>query len=97
VPPGHPQYSLRRVWLRGEEEQGFYFGFANEGLWPLCHIAHTRPRCFAWRTGNGHRTQNMRSIPSSLTEATGFEQIMTKLGGVIILESLPLMLAVLTG
>ena len=43
VPPDHPQYSLRRVWLTQEEEQGFYFGFANEGLWPLCHIAHTRP------------------------------------------------------
>ena len=43
VPPDHPQYSLRRVWLTPEEEQGFYFGFSNEGLWPLCHIAHTRP------------------------------------------------------
>jgi trehalose-6-phosphate synthase/uncharacterized membrane protein affecting hemolysin expression len=43
VPPEHPQYSLRRVWLTADEEEGFYFGFANEGLWPLCHIAHTRP------------------------------------------------------
>ena len=34
---------LRRVWLTPEEEQGYYYGFANEGLWPLCHIAHTRP------------------------------------------------------
>ena len=43
VPPDHPQYTLRRLWLTKEEEQGFYLGFANEGLWPLCHIAHTRP------------------------------------------------------
>ena len=43
VPPDHPQYTLRRVWLTPEEERGFYYGFANEGLWPLCHIAHTRP------------------------------------------------------
>lgn len=43
VPPDHPQYTLRRVWLSKEEEAGFYFGFANEGIWPLCHIAHTRP------------------------------------------------------
>jgi alpha,alpha-trehalose-phosphate synthase [UDP-forming] len=43
VPPDHPQYTLRRVWLTKEEEDGFYLGFANEGLWPLCHIAHTRP------------------------------------------------------
>ncbi len=43
VPPSQPGYTLRRVWLSQEEEQGFYFGFANEGLWPLCHIAHVRP------------------------------------------------------
>ena len=43
VPPEHPAYRIRRVWLSPEEEQGYYFGFANEGLWPLCHIAHTRP------------------------------------------------------
>jgi len=43
VPPDDPHYTLRRVWLSKEEEQGYYYGFANEGLWPLCHIAHTRP------------------------------------------------------
>jgi trehalose-6-phosphate synthase len=43
VPPDDPSYTLRRVWLTAEEEQGYYFGFANEGLWPLCHIAHVRP------------------------------------------------------
>ena len=43
VPPDDPRYNLRRVWLTKEEEEGYYYGFANEGLWPLCHIAHTRP------------------------------------------------------
>jgi len=43
VPPDDPRYTLRRVWLSAEEEAGYYEGFANEGLWPLCHIAHTRP------------------------------------------------------
>jgi len=43
VPPADPRYTLRRVWLSKEEEEGYYYGFANEGLWPLCHIAHTRP------------------------------------------------------
>ncbi len=43
VPPDEPRYSLRRVWLTDEEESKYYDGFANEGLWPLCHIAHTRP------------------------------------------------------
>lgn len=43
VPPEDPQYTLRRVWMTKEEENGYYYGFSNEGLWPLCHIAHTRP------------------------------------------------------
>jgi trehalose 6-phosphate synthase len=43
VPPEDPRYTLRRVWLRSDEEAGYYEGFSNEGLWPLCHIAHTRP------------------------------------------------------
>ncbi len=43
VPPGEESYTLRRVWLTPEQERGYYYGFANEGLWPLCHVAHTRP------------------------------------------------------
>ncbi|HTT40677.1 MAG TPA: trehalose-6-phosphate synthase [Burkholderiales bacterium] len=43
VPPERPAYDLRRVWLTQEEEEGYYYGLSNEGLWPLCHIAHTRP------------------------------------------------------
>ena len=43
VPPDDPRYTLRRVWLSEQEERQYYDGFANEGLWPLCHIAHTRP------------------------------------------------------
>lgn len=43
VPPEHPAYQIRRIWLTPEEESGYYYGFANEGLWPLCHIAHVRP------------------------------------------------------
>jgi alpha,alpha-trehalose-phosphate synthase [UDP-forming] len=43
VPPDDPRYTLRRVWLTEEEEAQYYDGFSNEGLWPLCHIAHTRP------------------------------------------------------
>ncbi len=43
VPPDVESYTLRRVWLTPEEEKGYYYGFSNEGLWPLCHLAHTRP------------------------------------------------------
>lgn len=43
VPPGEGAYWLRRVWLTEAEERGYYYGFANEGVWPLCHVAHVRP------------------------------------------------------
>lgn len=52
VPPEKPSYQIRRVWLTPEEESGYYYGFSNEGLWPLCHIAHTRPtfRTSDWKS-----------------------------------------------
>jgi trehalose-6-phosphate synthase len=56
VPPEDPRYTLRRVWLTKEEEEGYYYGFANEGLWPLCHIAHTRP---LFRAGDWQHYQNV--------------------------------------
>ncbi len=43
VPPASPTYTLRRIWLTEEEQEGYYYGLANEGLWPLCHIAFVRP------------------------------------------------------
>jgi trehalose 6-phosphate synthase len=43
LPVDDPRYTLRRVWLSKEEEEGYYYGFANEGLWPLCHVVHARP------------------------------------------------------
>lgn len=52
VPPHLPAYTLRRVWLSDEEQDGYYYGFANEGIWPLCHIAFVRPifREVDWKT-----------------------------------------------
>jgi trehalose 6-phosphate synthase len=43
VPPDRPAYCLRRVWLDAAEERGYYYGFANEGLWPLCHRVAVAP------------------------------------------------------
>ena len=54
VPPSDPAYTLRRVWLNEEEENGFYFGFSNEGLWPLCHLAYVRP---SFREGDWRQYQ----------------------------------------
>ena len=66
VPPDDPRYTLRRVWLTKEEEEGYYYGFANEGLWPLCHIAHTRPlfRASDWK----HYQEVNRKFANALLE-----------------------------
>ena len=52
VPPDDPSYVLRRVWLSRLQEDGYYYGFSNEGLWPLCHLAYVRPefRASDWRS-----------------------------------------------
>ncbi|HUP02800.1 MAG TPA: trehalose-6-phosphate synthase [Bryobacteraceae bacterium] len=59
VPPGEESYHIRRVWLTSEEELGYYYGFSNEGLWPLCHMADARP---TFRTGDWdfYRSVNRR-------------------------------------
>jgi alpha,alpha-trehalose-phosphate synthase [UDP-forming] len=43
VPPEDPKYTLRRVWLTRDQEDAYYSGLANAGLWPLCHQVFTRP------------------------------------------------------
>lgn len=43
VPPEEPRYTLKRIWLTKEDVDGYYNGFSNEALWPLCHMAHVRP------------------------------------------------------
>jgi trehalose 6-phosphate synthase len=70
VPPDHPQYTLHRVWLSKEEEDGFYFGFANEGIWPLCHIAHTRP-IFRGEDWEQYRAVNQKFAAVLLDEMSG--------------------------
>lgn len=72
VPPNDPRYTLRRVWLSAEEEAGYYDGFANEGLWPLCHIAHTRPifRASDWES---YQRVNHKFAQALLEEMAGAE------------------------
>lgn len=68
VPPGQDEYVLRRLWLTPEEEQGFYYGFSNEGLWPLCHVAHVRP-VFREADWNRYREVNQRFADAVVAEA----------------------------
>jgi alpha,alpha-trehalose-phosphate synthase [UDP-forming] len=68
VPPDDPSYVLRRIWLSREEEDGFYYGLSNEGLWPLCHVAFVRPVFDPddWET---YRAVNTRFAEAVLEEA----------------------------
>lgn len=67
VPPDDPAYTLKRVWLTREEEDGYYYGFANEGLWPLCHITHTRPT-FRLEDWTHYRSVNEKFAAALLRE-----------------------------
>jgi trehalose 6-phosphate synthase len=74
VPPGEESYTLRRVWLSKEEERGYYYGFANEGLWPLCHVAHARPefRAADWQC---YRDVNLRFAEAACEEVDGNDPV----------------------
>ena len=74
VPPGEDDYALRRIWLSAEEEQGYYYGFANEGLWPLCHVAHVRP-VFRESDWHAYRRINQRFADAVVAEARSDDPI----------------------
>jgi trehalose-6-phosphate synthase len=67
LPSTDPAYALRRVWLSEQEEGGYYYGFANEGLWPLCHIVHERPQ-FRADDWEHYRAVNARFADTLLEE-----------------------------
>lgn len=69
VPPQNPAYKLRRLWLSPEEEAGFYAGFANEGIWPLCNIAYVKPR-FRAADWEHYKAVNRRFADAIAAEAT---------------------------
>jgi trehalose 6-phosphate synthase len=74
VPPGVEDYTLRRLWLSKEEERGYYYGFANEGLWPLCHLAHARP-IFRSEDWEQYQRVNRRFAQAVCEEAEGEDPI----------------------
>jgi len=67
VPPEDNRYILKRIWLNKEEEDGYYYGFSNEGLWPLCHNTHTRPM-FRETDWNAYKKVNQKFADSLLEE-----------------------------
>ncbi|HEX5128073.1 MAG TPA: trehalose-6-phosphate synthase [Rhodocyclaceae bacterium] len=68
VPISQPAYTLRRMWLTETEEHGYYYGLANEGLWPLCHIAHVRP-VFRQSDWDSYRRVNRQFADAVVAEA----------------------------
>ncbi len=68
VPPESPSYTLRRIWLTDDEQNGYYYGLANEGLWPLCHLAFVRPT-FRESDWNEYRQINARFAQAVVSEA----------------------------
>ena len=72
IPLCHPKDTLRRVWLTPLQEERYYYGFANEGLWPLCHIAHTRP-VFRAEDWEAYREVNVKFADAVLEEMADVE------------------------
>lgn len=73
VPPDESKYTLRRVWLTEKEENGYYYGFANEGIWPLCHIAHARP-AFRKEDWEEYKKVNGKFAQIVLSEIKNFQR-----------------------
>lgn len=74
VPPEQPTCTLRRVWLTKEEERGYYYGFANEALWPLYHIVYARPK-FESGDWEQYRRVNEKFAEAVLDEADGEQAV----------------------
>jgi len=70
VPPDAPAYTLKRIWLSADEEQRYYGGFSNEGLWPMCHIAHVRPifRSEDWSAYQAVNARFAEAVSAELTD-----------------------------
>lgn len=72
APPNDPRYTLKRIWLSDEEVKGYYEGFSNEGIWPLCHIAHNRP-IFRKSDWDQYKAVNEKFAKSVLKEIKNHE------------------------
>jgi trehalose 6-phosphate synthase len=73
VPPENPAYTLRRLWLSEEEIENYYFGFSNQGLWPICHniLEHVRFRDRYWQAYGDVNDRFARAAAEEIGEGAG--------------------------
>lgn len=68
VPAEDPSFTLKRVWLTKEEEQGYYSGFSNSAVWPLCHTTFVRP-AFRDEDWDFYKLANLKFAHAIIKEA----------------------------
>jgi trehalose-6-phosphate synthase len=70
VPPEAATYQLRRLWLNQQDINQYYYGYANQFLWPLCHLrpALARTRAKYWER---YGAVNQRFASAVLEESAG--------------------------
>jgi len=72
LPIGESKYTLKRIWLTEKEQKGFYAGFCNEAIWPLCHTAHVRP-IFRKEDWKEYKRVNGKFAQNLLNEIKGIQ------------------------
>lgn len=70
LPPDAPRYTLRRVRLSRMEVERYYHGYANQALWPLCHLAVDKAR-FVRRYWEAYQAVNRRFADATLEMIDG--------------------------
>ena len=77
VPPFEPAYTLRRVWLTDEDIEGYYLGFANTALWPLCHllIQHFEFHREHWESYQAVNERFAAAVHEESVRVTGVPQV----------------------
>ena len=69
-----PPYQLRNVEIQAQDYEGYYNGFSNQGLWPLCHITYTEPQ-FKSADWHAYRRVNQHFAQAVLEETKGHRAI----------------------
>jgi alpha,alpha-trehalose-phosphate synthase [UDP-forming] len=74
MPPGKNQYTLKRIWISKKNLRGWYYGFSNEAMWPLCHSVFERPT-FRESDWNTYWDVNQQFADAVLKEVEGKKAI----------------------